>query len=256
MSAHGLPCWFELETRDLNAAGAFYKAVLGWTLTGAGMPDFDYRLAGCDGTMVAGMMSNATQEGEPLPNWIFYLAVDDCDATAQAAGTAGGKVVMPAHDIPGTGRFAVLADPQGAVFGILQPLPMETGPEIGAFDQTRPGHGNWLELRTSDPEAAFDFYAGLFGWTKDSAVEMGAMGTYQIFAHGGRAIGGMMRADPSDLPPWLVYFGADELDGAVQRIGIADGTVIHGPSEVPGGAFIAIARDPQGAAFAVAGPRR
>lgn len=250
---HGTPCWYELSTSDLAAGQDFYTRVLGWAVTDAGMEGFDYRLANAGGDMVAGMMT-LPAPGIP-PHWLIYFAVDGCNATAAAITAAGGKVIKEPADIPGTGRFAVASDPQGAYFGILEPAPMDTPPTSGAFDQKKTGHGNWTELMTSDPKAGFAFYNGLFGWTADQAMDMGSMGIYQIFADKGTAIGGMMGLGNAPMPAWLAYFGVDGTDAAIARITAAGGAIVHGPQEVPGGAFIAVARDPQGAHFAVVGPR-
>ena len=124
-----------------------------------------------------------------------------------------------------------------------------------AFDQKKAGHGNWNELMTTDPEAGFRFYSGLFGWQKSQAVDMGEMGTYQVFSHDGTDIGGMMGLGNSPVPAWLPYFGTNGVEAAIGRIEAAGGKVAHGPMEVPGGAFIAVAQDPQGAWFAVVGPK-
>ncbi|HSF64392.1 MAG TPA: VOC family protein, partial [Paracoccaceae bacterium] len=121
MRIQGNPCWYELDTPDLDAAGSFYARILGWKVADSGMAGFDYRLARSGDDMVAGMMSNVGQLGGPSPSWLIYFAVDDCDQTAADIRVAGGKVWKEPADIPGTGRFAVVADPQGAVFGLLQP---------------------------------------------------------------------------------------------------------------------------------------
>ena len=81
------------------------------------------------------------------------------------------------------------------------------------------------------------------------------MGTYQVFSHDGTDIGGMMGLGNSPVPAWLPYFGTNGVEAAMERIKAAGGKVAHGPMEVPGGAFIAIAQDPQGAWFAVVGPK-
>jgi predicted enzyme related to lactoylglutathione lyase len=255
---HGTPCWYELSTSEgsLGAAEAFYGEVLGWTVKDAGMEGFDYHLASAGGEMVAGLMVMPAEAGGMPPFWMIYFAVDDADKAAAAVTAAGGRVHKEPADIPGTGRFAVVADPQGAAFGILQPEPMP-GQEGagGAFDQQKAGHGNWNELMTTDPEAGFRFYSGLFGWQKSQAVDMGEMGTYQVFSHDGSDIGGLMGLGNSPVPAWLPYFGANGVEAAMERITAAGGKVAHGPMEVPGGAFIAVAQDPQGAWFAVVGPK-
>ncbi|AXC48741.1 VOC family protein [Paracoccus suum] len=262
-SFQGNPCWYELGTTDLDGAQRFYAGALDWQIARAPMEGFDYRLASAGGDMVAGMMSTEGQAGAPPTNWLIYFATDDCDATAAAITAAGGSILKPPADIPGTGRFAVATDPQGAVFGILQPDMSRMSPEDrakaeaggGAFDQSKAGHGNWNELMSTDPAAAFDFYSGLFGWTKSQAMDMGAMGTYQLIAHKGRDIGAMMGLGSAPMPTWLPYFGANGIDAAISRITDGGGKLHRGPIEVPGGAYIAVATDPQGGWFAVVGPR-
>ncbi len=255
-SFHGSPCWYELGTTDLAAAGAFYAAVLDWSVTDSGMEGFGYHLATApDGVMVAGLMSTADQADVPPPNWIVYMAVDDADVTAAAITAAGGKVFVEPADIPGTGRYAVCADPQGAVFGILQPAPMGEDPQGRAFDQQAVGHGNWHELMSTDPQAGFAFYAQLFGWTKGEGMDMGEMGTYQLFQDRGTDIGGMMSLADFPASAWLPYFGTVGVEECIARIESAGGTLIQGPVEVPGGAWIAVAQDPQGAYFAAVGPK-
>jgi len=186
-----------------------------------------------------------------------YFDVDDADATAAKIKALGGSVFREPADIPGTGRYAVVTDPQGATFGILQPAPMDPQPpvESGAWNQGKESHGNWIELMSTDPGAGFDFYAELFGWTKSTAMDMGEMGTYQLFAWQGTDIGGMMGLGNAPVPCWLPYFGVNGVDAAIARIREGGGEVLHGPMEVPGPAFIAVARDPQGAHFAVVGPK-
>ena len=262
MSFHGNPCWYELGTGDLDGAGDFYGKVLGWEVADSGMEGFTYHLARMGEAMIAGMMGLDMQDGAPGPNWLVYFATDDCDRTAQDAAAAGGSLLKPPADIPGTGRFAVIRDPQGAVFGILQPdmsrmteAEIARAAETGAFDQNRAGHGNWNELMTPDPEAGFAFYAALFGWTKGEAMDMGEMGTYQLIRREGVDIGAVQPQGNAPWPAWLPYFGVDgSVAARVETIRAAGGKVHHGPMEVPGPAYIAIAEDPQGAAFAVVGP--
>ena len=255
MSFHGLPIWFELSIGDPDAAQGFYSGLMGWEFVDSGMPDFDYRLAKAGAAMVAGMMPLALCPPGTPPNWMIYIGVRDCDAVAAQVEGLGGKVWAAPADIPGTGRFAVLGDPQGAVFGVLQPLPMETPPETGAFAQDRAGHANWIELMSPDPAAAMGFYAALFGWTADGTVDMGPMGSYHLFAHQGRQIGGMMGLAGAPVPYWLTYFGVDDVAATLARTTETGGAVVTGPNEVPGPALTAVLRDPQGAHFAMVGPK-
>lgn len=259
MTHHGSPCWYELSTEPgkLKDAGKFYAKVLGWSFRDAGMEGFTYHLAGSGGDMVAGAMDMPEDTPGMAPFWMVYFAVDDADKAVAAMVRAGASVHRPVMPIPGTGRFAILADPQGAGFGILEPEPVEGGGAGGAFDQKKEGHGNWHELNTTDPKAAMDFYCGAFGWKPSTSMPMGEAGSYDLFSWQGADIGGMTRLQPAmpDGPFWLPYFGVNGTDAAIERIKAAGGTIKTGPMEVPGGAFIAIASDPQGATFAVVGPK-
>lgn len=252
MQRKGTPVWYELSTTDLDAAQAFYRNVIGWSVGDSGMPGMDYRVARAGEDMVAGMMLPPAP-GIP-PMWMIYFSVTNCDTAARAAARAGATVLMAPTDIPGVGRFAALADPQGAAFAILK---MDGASQ--AFDQMTNGHGNWNELATTDPEAALAFYGKLLGWKASTAIDMGGTGTYQIFAHGKRDIGGMVRQTQGmpgpGKPFWLPYFGTDAIGAAIGRIAANGGVTLQGPMEVPGGAFIAVARDPQGAHFALVGPK-
>ncbi len=257
-SDHGLPCWYELGTMDLASARSFYADVLGWTWQGGGMEGFDYQLALSGGDMVAGAMATDGADGGPAM-WKIYFAVDDCDKTAAAVAADGGAVLVPPSDIPGAGRYAILADPQGAAFGILQPLPMEGGGSGGAFDMQKDGHGSWNELATSDAQAALDFYGRHFNWTQSRAMEMGPDMVYRIFARAGQDLGGLYTIGPGmpgpGTPAWLPYFGVNGVDAGLSRIAAAGGEKAVGPMEVPGGAFIAVCHDPQGVMFAIVGPK-
>lgn len=256
-SNHGLPAWYELTTGkgNLSAAGDFYGKVLGWETADSGMESFEYHLAKSGADMVAGL-SVMPGDDEVPPAWLIYFTVSDADESIAAATAAGASVLQPASDIPGTGRIAILTDPQGAAFGILQPEPSdsEAGMGGGAFNQDKTGHANWNELMTADPEAALTFYFDLLGWTKGDTVDMGEMGNYQLVRHAGTDIGGIMGLGDAPVPNWLPYFGVSgSVTDTISVINAAGGQVINGPMQVPGGAYIATAQNPQGAWFAVIG---
>lgn len=247
--------WYELTTSDAPAAAAFYQAVFGWTLKDAAMPELQYSLASAGNTEVAGIMAlppEAANAGAP-PCWTGYISVPDVDAHAQRVTLAGGMVYVPPTDIPNIGRFAVVGDPQGAGFALFKGLPTEAPapPPMGT-----PGTFGWNELHAMDDAAAFALYADLFGWTADQAMDMGPLGTYQLFAADGVAIGGMMRrADGGKRATWLYYICVEQIDAGAERVRAHGGKTLEAPSEVPGGMWIAPCIDPQGAAFALLGPR-
>src|SRR5262249_2753680 len=147
------------------------------------------------------------------PGWIGYIGVDDVDACVQRITKVGGKTHMPPTDIPGIGRFAMVADPQGATFSLFTAAaPMGQPPA----DPNRPGLVGWHELYALDGEQAFPFYADMFGWTKAEAMDMGEMGRYQLFAAGGAPIGGVMTKPPNvPMPFWNYYFQVEGIGAAM-----------------------------------------
>ncbi|HEX3347123.1 MAG TPA: VOC family protein [Acetobacteraceae bacterium] len=242
--------WYELLTRDVDAATAFYGPLLGWQAQDFPGGEGRYVTVSVDGRGVGGVM--ALPEGMSKPFWLGYIGTSDIGGSVRRFTDAGGVVHREPWEIPGVGQLALVADPQGAGIAFFQSAENRTSE---AFDQNRPGHGNWHELHTTDPEAAAQFYAGQFGWTLGAAMPMGAMGTYQIFEADGTQLGGIMRAQGPMPPMWAYYyFGVPSSRAAAARIAESGGTVLNGPQEVPGGAMIVQARDPQGAMFAVVGP--
>lgn len=245
--------WYELMTSDTEAAQKFYGEVVGWGAQDAG-GGMNYTLFTTGGQPVAGLMAipeNACEAGSK-PGWIGYVAADDVDAMAERIKAEGGGVARAPEDIPGVGRFAVVTDPQGAFFCIMRGI--GEAPPIPPHGT--PGHAGWRELHAGDREQAVAFYTKLFGWSLPDKVDMGPMGTYQIFMSDEAQGGGMMTKMPqSPQPFWLYYFNVGDIDAAVARIGKAGGQVMNGPMEVPGGDWIAQGFDPQGAMFAVVGKK-
>ncbi len=249
-NAPGTFIWYELLTRNPDAAADFYGKVVGWQARGAGQPGMDYRLWSIGGVDVGGLMKMPEMDMDQ-PIWLGYVGVDDVDAAVAKLSAAGGAVHMRPTDIPGVGRFAFVADPQGALFYIMR----GDCPEPGrAFEPTTPGHGAWNELLAQDWQAAFDFYGGQFGWTKAEALDLGPMGTYQLIAAGGTTIGAMMNMPRPGRPLWIYYFVVSDIERARVAIEANGGAVLQGPSQVPGGRWILQARDPQEALFALVGP--
>lgn len=245
--------WYELMATDADAAEAFYRAVVGWGAQPMETPGVRYTMLTVQDRPVGGLMALIPEmvEAGARPGWIGYVGVAEVDAATERLRAAGGQVHRPPGDIPGVGRFSVVADPQGAAFMLFTP----NAGSAGALP-TAPtaGHIGWHELHAADGVSAFAFYAEQFGWTKDMAVDMGPMGVYQTFAVEGQQVGGMM-TDTQGPPGWLFYFGTDDIDAAAARVEANGGKVVRGPHEVPGGGFILVGTDPEGVTFAMTGPR-
>jgi len=247
--------WYDLMTGDTAAAEAFYKSVIGWDAKHFGGP-MDYTLLSMAGHDVGGLMPLSAEVkamGVP-PCWTGYIGVPDVDAYTKRVVEAGGAVHREPSDIPGVGRFSVVADPYGATFIMMKGSSTEVPAPVAP---NTAGHIGWHELHVSDSEGAFAFYHKLFGWTKTEAMEMGPMGTYQMFSTGGPTVGGMMNK-MAEMPVscWLYYFNVESIDAAIAKVTAGGGKLLTGPREVPGPAWIANCLDPQGAMFAMVAPKR
>jgi predicted enzyme related to lactoylglutathione lyase len=112
--------WTQLNAKDATAAKKFYTALIGWKAQDDPMPgqqgDYTTWLK-ADGP-AGGMMPMPSGTQAPS-QWLPYFAVSSVDASAEKATSLGAKTFVPPMDIPGTGRFAVFADPQGASFAIV-----------------------------------------------------------------------------------------------------------------------------------------
>jgi predicted enzyme related to lactoylglutathione lyase len=251
--------WYDLMTTDVAAATQFYTKVAGW-----GTQDFDmgpagtYQMWTVDGASIGGVMPVERAGPGVPPHWMASVAVPSVDETMELAASLGGKVLVPPMEIPSAGRYAVIADPQGATIALFTPE------GTWALGPWAPQHGqfSWHELLTDDHNAAFAFYAKLFDWQKVSDFDMGPAGLYLIYgqtAPGAPAdqaplqYGGMFSRTPDmPMPPsWCYYISVPSADETAERVKSLGGQVINGPMEVPGGDRIAQCVDPQGAVFAV-----
>ena len=255
MNPEGTPIWYELMTADPDASKAFYDTVIGWTIEAQPSGPMDYRMIDSgNGGQVGGVM-RLTEEmiaGGAKPTWLFYIGVDDVDASIAKIEAAGGSVLMPAWDIPGIGRLAMVADPQGIPFYIMRGA---SDASSAAFERTGMGKCNWNELSTPDQAGANAFYASVFGWTYPDKMPMGDMGDYVFVEAGGQTIGATMQTPPQGQPSaWQFYFRAPDIEAAAAKVTAQGGTVHAGPMDVPGGDRIIVASDPHGVMFGVVGP--
>jgi predicted enzyme related to lactoylglutathione lyase len=245
--------WYELMTTDLEAARTFYGAVIGWEISSkTAMAGMDYRIARMPDADIAGMMQLDQDmiAGGGRPIWVGYIAVDDVDTTAAGISAGGGKIFIPPQDIPGVGRFAMAADPDGAPFYIMRGS-VEGGVST-AFSPAEIGHCGWNELTSPDQAAALKFYMDLFGWTNPSSMPLGPAAFYRFLFADDVRIGASV--EQADLPAsWLFYFRVPSIGSAIKAVKAHGGQIAFGPQEVPEGDVIVIGTDPQGARFALVG---
>ncbi|MEU5209101.1 VOC family protein [Streptomyces sp. NPDC020742] len=249
----GTPNWLDLGAPDIDAAAAFYSAVLGWTFTSAGPEAGGYGFFQLDGKTVAavGPLTDGARSA-----WTAYFHTADADATVTAVERAGGTVRVPPMDVFTAGRLAAFTDPTGAEFAVWQP-----GDVQGLEKVMEPNALCWTELYTTDAAAAKDFYRSVLSWSYQD-MPMGGDMVYSIVSApgGGRGDdtghGGIMQLQKEHLAAgstseWHPYFGVTDCDATFKAAVDHGATVLIPPSNAPGVGRLAMLKDPAGAPFAL-----
>lgn len=240
--------WFDLNTGSPDGAIEFYSKIAGW---GTEMWGESYTMWTNQGAPIGGVVNlpEEVQAAGMPPHWISYIGAPEVDAACEKVVELGGQVLKPASDIPTVGRYAVVSDPQGAVFSLYAPVTSPAAPNA----PSQPGQFSWHELATFDYKAGWEFYVSLFGWEVIENMDMGEMGTYQIYGKNGIPLGGMYDIpEGMPVPPnWLYYIQVDDVRRVAEEVTNRGGQLVNGPMEVPGGDLIAQCIDPQGAMFAI-----
>jgi predicted enzyme related to lactoylglutathione lyase len=239
--------WTDLTTTDQDGAKAFYGGLFGWEAIdnpiGDGMVYSMMRIGGDDVAAISPQPEQQRDAGAP-PTWNSYITVESADAALERARTLGATVHAPAFDVFDVGRMGVTQDPQGAFFLVWEPKA-----HVGAGLVNAHGALCWNELASPDIDASAEFYRDLFGWTVEPFAD--SPEPYLVIKNGDRSNGGIRPVMPPGTPPhWLVYFGVDDLESAMGKIGELGGTTLAGPIDI-GENKIAVAQDPQGAVFAL-----
>jgi uncharacterized protein len=240
--------WTDLNTTDQEAAKTFYSSLFRWETedlpVGEGVSYTMARIGDKNVAAIAPQPQQQRDAGAP-PAWNSYITVDSADRAAERAAELGATVHAPPFDVMDAGRMAVIQDPQGAWFLIWEPKN-----NIGAYFVNAPGALCWNELATPDMEGSANFYGELFDW-KMMPIEGMEMPYMTIQNADGHGNGGIRPVMPPGTPPhWLVYFGTDDIDATMDKVSELGGTQIVAPTDI-GMGNIAVARDPQGAYFAL-----
>jgi predicted enzyme related to lactoylglutathione lyase len=224
-------CRYELRTTDVEAARAFYAAVIG------------------DAVGDVTLLPAESQARGARPAWLGHLGVDDVEGTAGAFVARGAIRLGRTRASADGGAVAILRDPGGAVVALATP-PLGPGP----------GRGDvvWHLLNTTDVTGVMASYGALFGWSAQAPLDLGSHGVHHPFAwqSGGPLVGAMadVAGRPGVHPHWLFHFRVRALEPALVAVRDGGGLVV-GPFALPGGGGLAVCDDPQGAAFALrAGP--
>jgi predicted enzyme related to lactoylglutathione lyase len=229
--------WHDHTSNDPEEARRFYSELLGWQTEVWKPGEMDYPMIKVGDGMHGGF---GKAEGGAPPHWLGHVVIEDVDETARQAEAAGARLLFGPSDIPEVGRFAVIADPQGAVLSLYSPAG-DQPPSEGVFV--------WDELHTTDIDAAKSFYGEILGWTaRDES--MGDM-TYTMFQRAGdvEAAGAMALRPGMEAPPhWLPYIATDSVDASAQKARALGATIHVEPTDIPDVGRFAVIQDPTGAA--------
>jgi uncharacterized protein len=243
-SLHNQFVWHDLLTSDVASATVFYSHVVGWDFSEDAT---GYQTSKAEGCEMGGVMKAPDYLQKMPPFWSGYIYTPDVDAACVEVEKRGGLIFREPWGIAGVLRMAVIADPTGGFFNIMQSLAKVDAPlpPEGAL-----GTVGWNELHTEDPDEAWDFYAGMFGWTKGETMDLGAHGVSQVFQIKGRDAGAMMqKRDSMPRPMWLYYFRVDGMAAAAARIVSGGGKITLGPAQILGGQWALSATDTEGGSF-------
>jgi hypothetical protein len=240
--------WGELLADNVEAEKTFYREVFGWQYDTQGSGKDAYTLVSVNGRPIAGIIHYAKPaDAARSARWLALMSVPDAARAAQQAAASGGKVLVPAKTLPGRGEMAVLADPEGALFGVIHTAsgdPPDAFPSDNAW--------LWLELWAKDAAKMSEFYRPLGAYTVAKQESPGDRPELHLVAAGfPRA--GILEIERADVPStWLPYVRVKDLKQTVANIERAGGRIVIVPSPEIRGGKVAVFLDPAGAAIAVA----
>ncbi len=206
--------WIELITPDIETATPFYAALLGWDIREVEMgPIGTYSMIHVNGRAIGGFdRSDGSAAG---PHWLPYIEVPDTvEAASEAAVAAGGDIIRAAQDIPGVGRGALLADPEGALFMAFEDLPENKGVDAPVDWPPPLGAVSWYAVGSSDGHTAARFYSAVFGYDAVDSPQAGTPDDYLVLKTGETMHAGIMTHGGTMPSQWLLYFTVADIGAA------------------------------------------
>ena len=231
--------WHDLITPNLAQSQAFYSSVFGWQFQAV---NDSYTLASLDGKLIAGMAELDNKQN--ASHWLSLISSKDIAAISEKTIKAGGKVLVSSTEIKGRGTIAVLEDPQGAVFSLINTV--NGDPEA---QQTDNGW-IWQEVWSDNPEQSKAFYQSLGNYSAQSKPLNN--GNYSYLAlNGTPAIGFVKKPDAEIGNTWVNYIKVADVDATLLKVTAAGGIVLMAPNDKVRNGSVAIIRDPAGAGIVI-----
>jgi len=241
--------WADLFTNDVDAARLFYGELFGWEWRWiSNDPEHSYGVFYYDGVAVAGVAHRTPPEGAPqYGRWVNYVSVVDVARAVGEVEARGGRVLLPSRTLAERGTFAILADPEGALFGMLYS-------SSGDPPDYQAGIGEWMwaQLFSGESTVAAKFYGDLFEYRTSEPERAQQVVDYMLFAQGfARAGIGQLPANSSSRPTWLGYIRVADVAQTIAKAISLGGAVLLAPDPNTLDGNLAIVADPHGAIFGV-----
>jgi uncharacterized protein len=240
--------WAELVTPDLSAAERFYGGIFGWTFHDLRTGDTNYTVAKLGDTPIAGLVQRRVQTDKGgQAAWLPFLSVSSVQDTGQHVLEHGGKELKPLHAYRLRGKQAIYADPQGAVFAVLNSHSGDPPDLLAA-----PGEWIWGAVVTLDPDSSAAFYQDVFGY-EVFELPSDTRGEHLLLAsedYARASVNPLPR--PGDAQPhWIAFVRVTDVPHAAEAAQTFGGRVLVEPHQDRHGGTVALLADPTGAAIGV-----
>ena len=238
--------WADLVTDDVPKARNFYAQLFGWQFWGVGA----YSMAVNNDTAIGGMFHKPRPANDPKakPRWFGYISVGNVAKAQRAVTTAGGRVLAPAQNFPKRGEQAVFADPEGAIFGVMNSASGDPQDYLA-----EPGDWIWIQLLSRDAPKATQFYRAVAGYEVVENTSANRLNDYVLTSKGyARATVRTLATKREDVnPTWLPYVRVKSVSDTVAKAKELGGSVVIEPKPDVFQGGIAVIADPTGAAIGI-----
>jgi uncharacterized protein len=245
--------WHDLLTNTPAESREFYTELFGWEFESPGISlgfgdENSYMLIRHNGELIGGMIdTNALGKRDNVSQWVTMMSVDDIQAAASAITDHGGKILTAPTELKSRGMLAVVEDPVGAVFALIQTWnsdPADHEPEYNDFF--------WDELWTSDVELAGDFYQGVVGYEREDHLIEGTARSYHVLKKDDQPRAGIM-SNPfaGERPVWVNYLRVEDPAAITRRVESLGGQILVDTQPRDIGGEVAFIAGPSGAGIAL-----
>ncbi len=239
--------WFDLATDDLENQKTFYGKVFGWKFRSISNSDDKYTLIVNGSSNVAGMFSVKPREGAPVGAlWIGLMSVNDPAEAIIKVKAAGGAIHTQPTSMANRGTYALVRDPEGALFGVMKSDsgdPVDESTDIGDF--------LWMDLFANQPEKLGQFYRQLAGYdiSQDEAKE--GVDRLILTSQGKSRAGIVPLPKDANRAGWLPYVRVEDVNVTLKKVTEAGGIIMVAPDKDLLDGDLAIFSDPQGGVLGI-----